>query len=343
MTPLAAAIADAVAAAPRRRVPLTTLLAAAAAVDRTGAVSIGWRTRITAAIDELANAGIVEVPRTRWDTTAEPPLPAYVTRPAAPQAATAGTEMIVWHAELGWAAELDAAGELGDPERRFLAHVNTWLRRRSDTVVPQRERSLDICGDEKALDAWVFTSLFAPGRLSYEMLRCEPCWPPVHQEILGPGPWLVVENWTTYRTLAGAARRCGWDGRLIWGAGNQVGTRLTSLVATESAPSGGLWYFGDIDTAGFRIARMAASRAEMIGLGELRAARELYQVCCDAGTARSTLNRAAEDLCQWIRSWLGGTLGWRVAEIVTSGNRIVQETIGVELLNTIDPARMLPP
>jgi hypothetical protein len=63
---------------------------------------------------------------------------------------------------------------------------------------------------------------------------------------------------------------------LVWGAGNQVGTRLTSLAATETAPNGGLSYFGDLDTAGFRIARMAAGRAQTLRLGDLKAARELY-------------------------------------------------------------------
>jgi hypothetical protein len=342
MTPLAAAIAHAVAAAPRRRVPLTTLFAAAAAVDRTGAVSSGWRARIAAALEELANAGMVELPRSRWDTTAQPPLPAYVTRPTSRQAVKPGAEVIVWHVELGWAAKLEAAGKLSKPERRFLAQVNMWLHRRGDTVVPQRERSLDICGDEKALDAWVFTPLFAPGRLTYGTLRCEPCWPPVHQELLGPGPWLFIENWTTYRTLSRAARRCRWDGRLIWGAGNQVGTRLTTLAATEGIRGGGLWYFGDVDAAGFRIARMAAGRAEALGLGKLHAARELYRLCCDVGTACTTTNRAPDDLRHWTQTWLGGGLGQDASEIVAGGGRIVQETIGVELLNTINPAGLLP-
>jgi hypothetical protein len=335
---MAAAVADAA----RRRVPLTTLLAAAAAVDRSGAVSAGWRTRIAAAIDELADTGIVELPHTRWDTTAQPPLPAYVTRPASPQAVKPGAEVVVWHAELGWAAELDAAGRLSHPERRFLAQVSAWLQRRGDTVVPQRERSLDICGDEKVLDAWVFTPLFAPGRLTYEMLKCEPCWPPVQQEILGPGPWLIVENWTTFRTLSGAARRCRWEGRIIWGAGDQVGTRLTTLAATEGIPSGGLWYFGDVDTGGFRTARMAAGRAETLALGELHAARELYRLCCDVGAARTSGNRAPDGLRWWTQTWLGETPGQEVGEIVASGGRIVQETIGVELLNRIDPVRLLP-
>lgn len=285
MNALATAMAQAVAQAPGRRVPLPVLLAAAAAVDRTGAVAVGWRARVAAGIDELVAGGLVTIPRTRWDTSAEPRLPAYVRRVMSPGPPSPPRTPIVWHAELGWAAELEAAGRLSEPDRRFLGHVNAWLRRRADTVVPQRERSLDICGDEKALDAVVFTPLFGPGRLSYEMLRCEPCWPPVHQEILGTGLWLVVENWTTFRTLTGAAHRCGWDGRLVWGAGNQVGTRLSSLAATERAPHR-LAYFGDIDTAGFRIARLATSRATALGLGELIPAWELYRLCNSAGTQR---------------------------------------------------------
>ena len=341
MTPLAAAIAVAIAEAPRRRVPLTTLLAAAAAVDRTGAVSVGWRSRIAEAIGELADAGIIEVPRTRWDTTAEPPLPAYVTRPATPEASGTSARAVVWHAELGWAAELDAAGKLTTAERRFLTSVNAWLPRRPDTIVPQRERSLDICGDEKELDNWVLTPLFSPGRLTYESLRCKPCWLPVHQEIIGPGPWLIIENWTTYRTLTVAARQSRWDGRLVWGAGNQVATHLTSLAATEGVPTKGLLYFGDIDTAGFRIARMAASRVEKLAIGELRPAVGLYRACCDAGTIRTTANRAAEELQRWTRDWLGGTLGRVAADIIADGGRIVQETVGVELLNKIEPAQLL--
>jgi hypothetical protein len=342
MSVLATAMAEAITGAPRRRVPLTTLLAAAASVDRSAAAAAVWRTRVAAAIDELAEANLVELPSTRWDKTSEPPLPEYVTRRAEhPARAADPRPAVVWHAELAWAAQLDAAGELGEADRRFLVHVNAWLPRRPAMVVPQRERSLDICGDEKALDAVVFTPIFAAGRLTHEMLRCEPCWPPVHQEVLGPGPWLIVENWTTFRSLCEAARRCGWRGRLVWGAGNQVGTRLTSLAATEPVPASGLLYFGDIDTAGFRIARMAAARAETLGLGTLRAAYGLYQMCLANGVPRSTPHRAAEDLRHWAYLWLGGTVGHRVAELVAVGGRVVQEVVGRAALEAGDVASLL--
>ncbi|HZD69712.1 MAG TPA: hypothetical protein VFA45_12640 [Actinomycetes bacterium] len=70
---------------------------------------------------------------------------------------------------------------------------------------------------------------------------------------------------------------------------------------------------------------MAASRAEKLAIGELRPAVALYRVCCDAGTIRTTANRAAEELRRWTRDWLGGTLGRVTAEIIADGGRIVQK------------------
>src|SRR5262245_16907496 len=117
----------------RKRVPLSALVTAAAAIDRTGAVAVTWRSRVAAAIDELATAGLVVLPATRWDRAALPPWPEYVTRMTVEeQRPVARPEVVVWHAELGWAAQLEAAGRLGPADRRILAGVNSWLRRRGD-------------------------------------------------------------------------------------------------------------------------------------------------------------------------------------------------------------------
>lgn len=341
LSPLAAAMAEAVKAFKTRRVPLATLVTAAAAIDRTGAVAVSWRSRVAAAIDELATSGLISLPVSKWDSAAHPRLPLYVTRAVVGGGLPAVQEEIIWHSELGWAAQLDTGGQLNPADRRVLARVNTWLRRRRDTVVPQRERSLDIFGDEKALDHIVFTPLFGAGRLTYRLLRFRPCWPPVHQEILGNGPWLLVENWTTFETLAIYARGSDWDGRLIWGAGNQVGTRLESLAAAGQAPAGGLWYFGDIDTPGFRIARMAADRAEGLGFGPARPATALYGLCYEAGSPRQGKPPDAS-LSQWIVRWIGEPLGHELVTVLAGKGKIVQETVGVELLATQGTARLLP-
>jgi hypothetical protein len=298
--------------------------------------------RVAAAIEELAAVGLVALPATKWDRAAHPPLPEYVTRVVVGGEPPSAPPEVVWHAELGWAAQLEAGGQLNPADRRVLAQVNTWLRRRGDTVVPQRERSLDIFDDEKTLDRIVFTPLFAPDRLTHRMLRCRPCWPPVHQEILGDGPWLLLENWTTFTTLTTYARACGWSGRLVWGAGTQVGTRLESLAVSEPAPAGGLWYFGDVDTPGFSIARMAADRADRLGFGPTRPATALYALCYEAGSVRPGTKPAQDALSQWIIDWIGEPLGRKLVTVLAGKGKIVQETVGVELLATQDATRLLP-
>jgi hypothetical protein len=126
---IAEAIAGVVATYRLRRVPLRELLTAAASVDRTTAAAVGWRTRVLAALTALAEEGRIELPR-KLDRSAHPPLPVYVTRPAAERPPAPPDAVIVWHTDLGWAARRDDKGELGSADRRLLAAINAWLPRR---------------------------------------------------------------------------------------------------------------------------------------------------------------------------------------------------------------------
>lgn len=333
---IADAIARVVAAHPLRRVPLQEILKAAAAVDRTAAGAVGWRARVLAAIEALEEAKLLEVPHTRWDTTSRPPLPMYVTRPAADRPESPAKPSVVWHAELAWAARLDDEGALTVGERRFLATINSWLPKRRGVVVPLRERSLELFDDEKVLEGWVLGPLFAPGKLSLEQLEAFPCWPPVTQIHLGEGPWLVVENYTTYRSIGARAEELGFDGRVVWGSGNQVGTRLSALVASAFRPVR-CWYFGDIDKGGFGAAKLACSRAKELDLPEMTPARGLYRLALKAaGNRRAVGTRAASALVEWARTWLGGALGDTATQVLTEGQRVVQEHVGQELLAGTD-------
>lgn len=328
---LAGAIAEAVAAYRTRRVPLAVVLAAAASVDRTAASAVGWRARVRTALEELRDQGVVEWPATRFDTSSAPPLPTYVSRPS-PLKSRPSQAPPVWHHELAWAAEAVDEGRLSSFEIRHLSRINEWLRRRTPFVVPLRERSLDIFGDEKILETLVLGPLFAPGRLGLELLACEPCWPPVEQTILGPGGWLIVENYTTYVSLTRRAAATGFDGRVVWGSGNQVATRLETLAAAGEHPVR-MWYFGDIDAGGFRVAAGAERRTRMLDLGALRPARRLYRMALELGRPRPSENRASgEASANWTRRWLGGDLGESCAQITTAGQRIVQETVGTTQL-----------
>ncbi|MGV7724172.1 Wadjet anti-phage system protein JetD domain-containing protein [Mycobacterium kansasii] len=286
------------------------------------------------AICELAGQGHIAVPRTRYDHSSDPPLPSYVTRPPTPASKRAVPAAPVWHAEMSWAAGLDDSGMLTPADKSFLATVNGWLPRRRGVVIPMRERSLDIFGDEKLLETRINGPLFAPGRLTLPLLETYPCWPPVNQIVSGHGDWLIVENFTTYHSISIRANQIGFDGRLIWGSGKQVGTRLAALALAGESPPPCCYYFGDLDIAGFRIAKSAAIKASDIGLPALTPARGLYRLALRYGIASppTTRGRVDASLLDWVRAWLGDELGVLVTALLGARRRIVQEYVGSELL-----------
>lgn len=337
---LAVAIADAVAGSRTRRVYLTSLLGAAAGVDRSGAVAVGWRGRVRAALEDLRDAGVLTWPATRFDNTGVPALPAYVSGPAA--AAPPGPERrgTVWCHQLAWAGSPDAG--LNPTELALLARVNDWLARADTTIVPLRERSLDVFDDEKLLETLLLGPLFGPGRLSLGMLAAESCWPEVVQTRAGTlDDWLIVENYTTYISLSRRAEACGFPDRVIWGSGNQVSTRLATLAVNGERP-GRAWYFGDIDTGGFKVARTAVARAAELGLGGVAPAHGLYRLALELGTPRHTRSSPARERAQsWVRFWLGEELGAACAQIAGAGDQIVQEHVGTAALAGIDLRRLL--
>jgi hypothetical protein len=332
---LTQAIWNAIQAHPGSRVPLPVLLKAAAAVDNTGAATVGWRARILTAIQHLEADGRVSLPKTRLDTSGIPPLPHYVTRPTALRVRRRRTPAPVWHSDLAWAAALFDQGQLTSADQWFLTAINTWLSKRRGMPVPLRERSLEIFHDEKLLETRISGPLFSPTRLTLDLLQSYLCWPPVERLDCGPGDWLIVENYTTYHSLARRARELGFDGQIIWGSGNGVTTRLAALATAPSRPPR-LYYFGDIDAGGFRIARSAAARAETLNMPKLTAAQGLYTLTHTHGAPRADTKSRNPDqaVLAWTRDWLAEPLASAVTDLLATRKRIVQETVGQELLAT---------
>lgn len=340
--PLARAMADAVVADRRQRVPLKVLVQAATSVDQSGPGRVDWRSRVAAAIEELAASGMVACPATRWDRRTQPPLPEWVAKPARVALAAAGPSE-PWHVALRWVPAISAERRLTVSEERLLMAVNRWLPGAEDAlVVPMRERSWHLVGDDKALERLRFGRLFGPGRLSMELLCCRATGPPVHQLVLGPGPWLVVENWSTFESLGSTAARCGFSGRVIFGSGNQVATRLAALADANERPARPVLYFGDIDGGGVRAARLAATVARQLDWPPVEPCRPLYALALES-PHRLADTPAAGHSVDWARTWIGGTLGDQVADCLASGRAVRQEGVGLEALRGRDVRSLLGP
>jgi hypothetical protein len=332
LSPLAAAMAGAVSAAPTLRVRLTALVEAARAVDLSGPGRPDWRRRVAAAIHELVDAGLVTYPSTAWDRRTLPHLPEWVEKPRR-DAPTGTRPRVVWHARLSWVPALERVRRFSAAERGLLEAVNGWLPSADRAlVVPMRERSWQLVGDDRAIEELRSGRLFAADRLSLELLRCRPTWPPVHQRILGPGRWLLVENWSTYESLCAAAVASAFDGRIVFASGNQVGTRLEALAHQDHTPTEPIAYFGDLDPGGIRAARLAVDGAYRLGWPEIRPAEGLYQLAF-ASPHRLRCDPLPPGTARWAHAWFGSVLADQVVGELTAGRAVRQEAVGLEILS----------
>jgi hypothetical protein len=156
---------------------------------------------------------------------------------------------------LSWVPAFLANDRPSATERTLLRAVNALLGAGgSPRVVPLRERSLQLTGDEKALDTLSRGRVFAPGPLSLDVLRAAPVSPPLVSQTVGPGPvTLLVENYSAYHSLAATVPSDGEVGTVVYSAGNTLRTVLTTVAG---APPDALSYFG-----GSRCARLQTAAA----------------------------------------------------------------------------------
>src|SRR5206468_7030643 len=142
--------------------------------------------------------------------------------------------------------------------------------------------SLELFRDEKRLDTLRRNRrLFAPGRLSLEVLRARLYAPPFAYRRVGQGRVaLVLENVATYHSALGAVPADGPVGLVIFGAGGNFSASVCYLaeLATEGPAA---WireirYFGDLDRRGLEIPIAADAAAREAGLPAVRPAVGLW-------------------------------------------------------------------
>ena len=176
-------------------------------------------------------------------------------------------------------------------------------------IVPIKERSLQLFGDEKRLDRLFYTALFrGEGRLELAMLRCEQIGEPLAWK---HGPTrardeavVVLENAATWHTFARwNADSCIFSA-VVYGCGNRFVEGIPYLcdLFEELGGERSIYYFGDLDPQGILIPLEANRRARALGLPAVSPHLPGYEALLKAGIEQP---HQCEPLPREALAWLG--------------------------------------
>ncbi len=320
----------------RIRIRIEAYTAAFLAAEPTLVTSPERRVRLAGAIDELVEAGTLATSRA-LDRSELPPLPRFVVlldRLADPPVGRKAIDY-PWRPELAWAAHLP----LRHSEFDALRAIQAFLRDHTADVppVPTGERSLELFGDEKRLDSLRRNRrLFAPGRLSLEMLRARLYAPPFAYRRVGPGPVaLVLENVATYHSALSTIPAEAPVGLVVFGAGANFSASVCYFeeLAAEGAAASirEIRYFGDLDRRGLEIPVAADAAAREARLPAVRPAVGLWARLLRVGQ-RGPHPPVDPSTAERLVAWLPASLRSTAREVLVSGARLAQEAVGTNLL-----------
>lgn len=269
-----------------------------------------------------------EILSVRLPLEAEPRLRALFVDELPQRAPAFDFTSVEWAPELAFLKQGGVLVAPGD-----LLRLNAFFQQGAATAMNIKERSLQIFGDEKRLDALRATTLFREDRLSLSALRCHVVAEPLGWQ-RGPRPTgrlLVVENACTWETYAHWNRDAGVFAAVVYGGGNRFMdsvTRLRDLFA-EIGPASRVFYFGDLDPQGLRIPRVASQTGLHHGLPAIEPDVWSYAHLLQIGkpSAQSEPSEVAEADLAWL-----GEVREPAAAVLTAGSRLAQESLHAQWL-----------
>jgi Uncharacterized protein conserved in bacteria C-term(DUF2220) len=239
----------------RRRMRIEEARALWRLADPIGASAEDAHSRFRQALDVLDASGLIALPTSlaAWDRSVHPALPRSLVVATVPTGGVSAP-VTAWVPKLGFAASERNPATLG-----ALRAINDWLKRGrglARPTVPVTERSLEIFGDEKRLDALRSGDALFGGRLHLADLACArlPPFLTWHPGPPGRSVVLVVENaaaFASFRRFNEEAR--SWAA-VVWGQGNAFRHNHAGLGDIYAATGADrALYFGDLDPKGVEI------------------------------------------------------------------------------------------
>ncbi|WP_430454397.1 hypothetical protein [Rhodopirellula europaea] len=224
-----------------------------------GPQGVQRRQWLSVLLDELDRNEDLKLPSRKgklWDTSSSIPLPRQivVNSQADTPADQSSWRSFPWHPSLQWVLQ-----------RRWLRtqHV-TFLQRVHqglcegwfESVESLKYRSLQLTGDEKKLEKLLRTKLFGPGKLSIELLACQPEMLPLATHRISDVPSLLIfENAQSFLLARDVSQSINNPryGLLGYGAGKQV-IKSLDYFSTLAPPVTEIFYIGDLDAEGISVA-----------------------------------------------------------------------------------------
>lgn len=284
------------------------------------------RAEILRALQTLEVEGRLALPKGAggWDTVGNPKLPTFITMVRAAGPIPVLASATVWVPELACATGVRRSDTL---ER--LRRINDYLihhRDKTRTVVPFRERALEIFDDEKAFEGHIKGDLLY-GLLPIAVLgMCNPEPPLPREDFDVPGsPLLLLENHHTYWSFLrwnGATRMYA---SIAYGSGNTIMKSARALIeAVKRSGASHAEYFGDLDPTGLVIPSTLNRELRNSGSPEILPATQLYQRLLAEGTRRPLGNNKRQDPGE-ATDWLPTDLAAQVKQLFGEGYWLPQE------------------
>ena len=204
----------------------------------------------------------------------------------------------------------------------------------SRPLVPVKERSFDIFGEEKRLGALQHSEiLFGPGKLSLKQLRCYVVEPTPVAESFEQGQGIIIlENEATFDSFCRLCRHKSAYRLVVYGRGHEI-QKCAAYLKREAARLAvtEIFYFGDVDRRGLEIPyQLARELASELKVTPLTLAYDfLFRGIVST-------NRHVPEACLWLPEPLAA----RAATVIAEASRIPQEAFGWEEMaaaHGIDP------
>lgn len=294
------------------------------------------------ALQSATGSNIIKLPAAsgkRWDRLIQPPIPTSVARiTKSPQSSNDEWRKFPWHPRLAWVHDLT---RLTPDQEKFLQRVNRGLAQGAfDKPAPFTRRSLELTDSEKGLQALTKTKLFAPGRLSLELLGCVSRIPPLVKESVRDRPIAIVfENAEPFKIAYEILKTMPNPpyGIVAFGGGKSFRQAIRNFESMDRSIEC-IEYVGDLDRAGLSIAQSAAKIALDLGLPPVIAARGIHRAMLQeaqnlghvSGLTNKTKDSDKHD--EDLVAWLPTDVRQQTLDILRARRRVPEEFLSSEAM-----------